>query len=85
MDAVEEKSIKLHQDLPNEQSRRIYNFKMLIGKEENEQTPLKNCFPPFGTVRINKRMQKQSTAVLKSRKKSKSVYNLSDQNYKKYE
>ena len=69
MDAVEEKSIELHQDLPNEQSRRIDNYKLLIGKKENEQNPLKNGIPMFSTVRINNRKQMQSTEVFKSKKK----------------
>jgi hypothetical protein len=48
LDAVEEKSIELRQDLPNEQSI----TKMLIGKKENEQAPLKNGIPLFSTVQI---------------------------------
>ena len=71
MDAVEEISFELRQDLPDEQSRRIVNSKMLIGKKENEQTPLKNGIPLLSTVQINKRKQRQSTEVFKSKKKLK--------------
>ena len=56
-------------DLPIEQSTRINNSKMLIGKKENEQTLLKNGIPPLSTVQINKRKQKQSTEVFKCKKK----------------
>ena len=71
MDAVEEKSIALRQDLPNEQSIRIDHSNMLIGKKENEQTPLKNGIPLSSIVLINKRKQWQSTEVFKSKKKLK--------------
>jgi hypothetical protein len=67
MDTVEEKSIARRQDLPNEQqSIRIDHSNMLIGKKENEQTPLKNGIPLSTTIQINKRKQWQSTEVFKS-------------------
>ena len=44
---------------------------MLIGKKENEQTPLKNGIPLSSTVQINKRTQWQSAGVFKSKKKLK--------------
>jgi hypothetical protein len=72
MDEVEEKSFALRQDLPNEQSIRIDHSNMLIGKKENEQTPLKNGIPLFSYAQINKRKQWQSiTDVFKSKKKLK--------------
>ena len=71
MDAVEEKSIALRQDLPNEQSIRIDHSNTLIGKKENEQNPLKNGIPLSSIVQINKRKQWQSTEVFKSKKKLK--------------
>ncbi len=63
MDAVEEKSIVLRQDLPNEQSIRLNNYKMLIRKKENEQTTLKNGIQLASNVQINK---KNIGRVLKS-------------------
>ena len=54
MDAVEEQSIELRQDLPNEESRKINNSKMLIGTKENEKTSLNTFF-------IKKIKQRQST------------------------
>ena len=68
MDAVEEISIELRQDLRDEQSRRTDNFKMLIGKKENEQTPLKNNIPPSSNVQIRKREQNYAE-VFRSKKK----------------
>jgi hypothetical protein len=53
MDAVEEKSIALRQDLPNQQSIRIDHSNMLIEKKENEHTQLKNGILLSSTVQIN--------------------------------
>ena len=55
MDAIEDIYFELRLDLPEEQSRRIDNYKMPIGKKENEQTPLKHDIPPSSTVQIRKR------------------------------
>jgi hypothetical protein len=46
MDAVEEVSF--------EHSSRIDNSKMLLGKNENEQTPLKNNISPSSNIQIIK-------------------------------
>ena len=62
MDTVEEISVV--------QSRRIGNSKMLIGKKENEQTPLKNNISPSSNVLIRKR-KKNYAEVFKSKKKLK--------------
>ena len=67
----EEKSIALRQDLPNEQSIRIDHSNLLIGKKENEQTPVKNGIPLSSIVQTNKRKQWQSTEIFKSKKKLK--------------
>ena len=55
-------------DISVAQSRRIGNSKMLIGKKENEQTPLKNNIPPSSNVQIRKRKQNYAE-VFKSKKK----------------
>ena len=67
----EEKSIALRQDLPNEQSIRIDHSNLLIGKKENEQTPVKNGIPLSSIVQTNKRKQWQSTEIFKTKKKLK--------------
>ena len=43
MDTDEKKSNKASKNQENEQSRNINDIKMFFGKNENEQTPLKNC------------------------------------------
>ena len=72
MDAVEENSIELRQDLPNEESRRIDNSKMLMGKKMNR---------PHSKVKLHmfksiKESKGRFFEVFKSKKKSFSLMNL---------
>jgi hypothetical protein len=69
MDTVVNKSIGFGKYLPNEKSSNINESKMLIGKDENEQTPVKNSTPLFSTVQIIERKQMQSTEFNKFKKK----------------
>ena len=55
MDTDEKKSNEASKNQENEQSRNINNIKMFIGKNENEQTPLKNSTLHFRNSEIIKR------------------------------
>jgi DNA polymerase III epsilon subunit-like protein len=71
MDTDEKKSNEASKNQENEQSRNINDIKMFIGKNENEQTPLKNSALHFRNSEIIKRKQMMSTEFFKCRKKSK--------------
>ena len=71
MDTDEKKSNKASKNQENEQSRNINDIKMFFGKNENEQTPLKNCTLHFRNSEIIKRKQMMSTEFFKCRKKLK--------------
>jgi len=68
---MKKKSNEASKNQENEQSRNINDMKMFIGKNENEQTPLKNSTLHFRNSEIIKRKQMMSTEFFKCRKKLK--------------
>ena len=56
------------EEISFQQSGQIENYKMLIGKKENEKTPLKHNIPSSSTVQIRKRKQNWSAELFESKK-----------------
>ena len=71
MDIDGNKSIEFSNSQENEQSRNIFDSKMLIDKSKSELTPLKNSNPLSRNGRIIKRKPMQSTEFFKFKKKLK--------------